>query len=280
MIVSYKTLFAVNFNHTYYSNLVFNGFEVTPLPKTRQYLEKRQLLLKTRAGGFSLLLNDDLVDIESKKKLLMSERFPIRFVLNLTDPYLYNYTANLPENDLSATIFYFKNWLQKAEDGTVDSKLHQGNYVNTNDCVPSKVLNGVTFQKPFGIVSIQLYNNIPDQYTITFEAKGTYWKYILVSDYFKELQYPGISSADKVEFSGPETVDLPDTSTAICFQSKTPIKLAQNCPDKFQLVENYQAGGGKSRIIKRALPTPDVKQVSCYSPKGYPSSNYSEIYIY
>jgi hypothetical protein len=276
-MIDYKRLLTVNFKHNYFSNLTFNGFEVAPLFGTGTYLLKRQLLLKNNTGGFSLVMNNDRTDIETKKQFLFSEQYTLQFSLTLTDQYLYNYTANLPEN-LPGSIFQFKNFSESINNPALNNKLHLNEYVSADDCVPVNVFKGL-LKKPFAIISLHLFENMPDKYSIDFEAKETYWKYILVSDYLRDLGSPAISSTDQVEFSGPQTINLPDNSEAICFQSTTPILLSQENLNKFQLIDQSPAGAGKYSVIKRTLPTPDVKRVSSFTAQDYSNLNYSEMYI-
>jgi hypothetical protein len=278
-MINYKTLLTVNFRHNYFSNLAFNGFEVAPLSGTGSYLLKRQLLLKKNAGSFNLVMNDDMTDIETKKKFLFSEQYTLQFSLTLTDQYLYNYTANLPEN-LPDSVFHFKNFSENNNNPALNNKLHLNDYVSSGDCVPLNEFKSL-LKKPFAIISLHLFENMPDTYTINFEAKETYWKYILVSDYLRDLESPAISSTGQVEFSGPQTINLPDRSEALCFQSTTPILLSQQNLNKFQLIDQSPAGTGKYNVIKRTLPTPDVKRVSSFTAQDYSNSNYySEMYIY
>ena len=199
-MIDYKTLLTVNFRHNYFSNLTFNGFEVAPLSGTNAYLLKRQLLLKKNTGGFNLVMNNDMTDIETKKKFLFSEQYTLQFSLTLTDQYLYNYTANLPEN-LPGSVFSLKNFSENINNPALNNKLHLNEYVSADDCVPVNVFKGL-LKKPFAIISLRLFENMPDGYTISFEAKETYWKYILVSDYLRDLESPAISSTGQVEFSG------------------------------------------------------------------------------
>jgi hypothetical protein len=277
-MIDFKTLLTVSFRHTYFSNLVFNGFEAAPLPDTRAYLQKKQLLLKKTPGSFILVINDDLADIETKKQFLFSEQFTLQFSLVLTDSYLYNYTANLPEN-IPGAVFNFKNFSDTANNPASNNSLHTGKYVNADDCVSVDTFKPM-LKKPFAIVSLHIFKDMPEEYFISFEAKGTYWKYILVGDYLRDLENPAISSAGQVEFSGPETINLPDSSEALCFQSTIPIILSQENPNKFQLVDQSPGSAGKYNVIKRALPTPDVRRVSSFTVQDHASSNYSEMYIY
>jgi len=277
-MIEYQTLLTVSFQHTYFSNLTFDGLEVAPLFDTPGYLLKRQLLLKKNTGGFSLIINNDRTDIETKKQFLYSEQPVLQFSLTLSDPSLYNYTANLPEN-LPGNVFNFKNFSDTANNPASNNKLHLNEYVNADDCVPVTTFKGL-LKKPFAIVSLHLFKDMPDQYLISFEAKSTYWKYILIGNDLSDLQNPAISPTGQVEFSGPQKINLPDRSEALCFQSAKPILLLQDNPNKFQLVDQSPAGTGKYSVILRALPTPDITKISSFSAQNNSSSNYSEMYIY
>jgi hypothetical protein len=79
----------------------------------------------------------------------------------------------------------------------------------------------------------------------------------------KDLHTPAVlNKKTRQIFIGPETVELPDDRTGLAFISEEPMLLSNEPNRSFQLVENYEAGNDKHKIIVDVLPNPDVNNIS------------------
>ena len=208
-----------------------------------------------------------------------------RQALNLLDHGLYNYTDDLPSN-IENTIYHFRNFSEvKNKDEvtrTPRASLLAGDHVSEKDADNEPEFMNQFFAKPFGQLSILLHEKLDNNFTVAFAARSTYWRYILVSGYLQELNRPAImNKSTQAIFDGPVPVKVHGNRVATAFVSKEPITLTSMANRSFSLLENYEEGNDRYRVVISVLPNPDARVVSEVT-NGQPAGdkkNYSEIIL-
>lgn len=146
---------------------------------------------------------------------------------------------------------------------TPRDNLQQDKFVSEKDIDNRKAFRNKYFSKPFAQVSLLLHSGLKENYTIQFAAKGTYWCYILLSAHVKELKNPAIlNKSTKDVFAGPKLVTLPGNRKENAFVSNEPILLTSTPNRSFSLVENYEPGKDRHKVIISVLPNPDINHFS------------------
>lgn len=271
-------LFTVLFRHTYFSSAKLECLTVTPTNDSLQAIRNNGLFFKSFKDGFRILYDTTQAGRYRERSALLGKNLSLRFTLALNDSSFYNYTSVTTDN-IKDTVFYFNNTFTNNSSGKPDDLLHQDAFVSEKDLLGLDAIGQDFFVKPFGILDLELSASLKTEHSIRFDKKNTYWRYIVVGDHLKSLSSPAILDTNNLAaFHSPEKIALPDKREALLFTSIAPISLAEKPDALFQLVENYEAGSGKHKVVKKALPVPDVRSVS--SSTGEKKSNYSEIFIY
>ena len=268
---AFDILTKVNFSHSYFYDGVFNGFVVKATDSTGRILQNHDLVMKPFNGGFHILYDQNFAGTVRKREDLLNENLELDFTLTLTDSLFYNYTADAPAQ-IDQSIYFFNNTLNPV--GSIQS----GDFVSEADVQPLTFFAEKFFVKPFAKLVLALNSRLQSEYTIKFNAKSTYWRYILMSNYLQELNNPAIIDTDSANaFGEPLKVSLPGNLQVNAFVSGSALQLSQRPAKAFQLAENYEAGSLKYKVVIRSLPYPDIKAVSRL-PNS--TSNYSDIFIY
>ncbi len=282
MEYQFETLTRLFFKHEFFSDSKFEDIEVTPERKSIQTLNNRALLFKSFNGGCQLLFNTTLAGRSRRRSDLLKDPFYLNFQLRLNDPFFYNYTANV-SHDITQSLFYFRNSSGEQEASIAAGTLHKGDFVTTADLHPVNGFPGQSFSPSFGVLELQVSEKLEEVYTIAFQARDTFWRYLLIKDHFRELHQPAILNAKNQQvFNGPEELALPDGRAAWLFSSKNKIQLQESVSAPFQLVEDYDAATGKFKVVKKGLPLPDVTTLSKIraAPHDSTKQEFSEIIIY
>jgi hypothetical protein len=282
MNYQFETLTNVFFKHSYFSDTKFEGLTVKAADSAIYMMTSQGLLFKSIKGGFQILFNTDFAGRKREREEVLKDTFTLTFHLLLNTPSFYNYTANISHN-ITQSVFYFSNISRNPKVALSPGRLHRENSVSGKDTYPADQFYGRFFSKPFGLLDLQINKGMEKTYIINFLAKSTFWRYILVSDHFRELHKPAILNPGNHEiFDGPNELTLPDGRPALAFTSKNKISLSEFIPLPFQLVENYGSGTGKHKVVITALPLPDVNTISTVeaTPQSKTKTAFSEIFIY
>ena len=278
MRYAFDILLQVQFTHSYFVDGVFNGLDVNIDTVTKKAFDNLGLLYKPFKGGFYILYDKTFAKADRTREDVLNEKIIFNFTLELKDPLFYNYTAGLPQQ-INQSIYYFRNTLKTT--AGVANPLHAGQFVGEKDVVNLSDKKHHFFKKPFAKLSILVHPALETQHYIGFEARQTYWRYILMSDYLQHLNNPAIiDSKDNNVFSEQFDIDLPDAKKARGFVSTDKLTLSQRPPSFFRLVENYENGTPAYREVIRALPFPDVKYISRIPITDTNPVNYSDIFIH
>lgn len=282
MNYQFETLTNVFFKHSYFSDAKFEGLTVKTADSAIYIMTCQGLVFKSIKGGFQILFNTDFAGRKREREEVLKDTFTLTFHLLLNTPSFYNYTANISHN-ITQSIFYFSNISRNPEVTLSAGMLHRENSVSEKDTYPADQFYGRFFSKPFGLLDLQIHKGMEKTYVINFSAKSTFWRYILVSDHFRELHNPAVLNPGNHEvFNGPKELTLPDGRPALAFTSKNKISLSEFTLLPFQLVENYGSETGKYKVVITALPIPDINTISKVETmsQNKTKTTFSEIFIY
>lgn len=151
--MKYHPLFHISLNHTYYPDLGCSDFLLTPDAKGEKIIRENRLLLNYFTNGLSVLTATD--------KLITDIVFS--FQLRLRNSNFHHFTE-LPAID--TPLVY------------VNSSKGYNLQANTENSAP---------QLPTGAFGLIILNNVASYkeaptFSLSFESKKVYWKYIVVTD--------------------------------------------------------------------------------------------------
>lgn len=276
-----EVLIEVRFEHEYFKG-VFPGFKVRPSASSEKVLTNFGMVFREQSGSFFIYFDDFHGGVKRSREDILYEGLNLFFSIELVDPLFFNYTArfDIPKFklELDKEVFYFSNSKPNNE------LLHKERLVSNHDLYPYslRLSRESGLMKPFGILVLKLTPGLRLLHFIRFEALTTYWRYILVSDYLKDIPNPVvIDKLNKQVFDGPKPITLPSGGTGICFVSPEPIKLSSAVLNQFQLLENSGDNPLKGKVVIPVLPSPNHTYVSGLLQQegiGF-KCNYSEIII-
>lgn len=275
MRFSVNTLISVQFEHSYFTHL-FDGFLIRISNSTERELRNYGLHFKPYPGGFKILYDSEFASRERSREEILQTKLVLHFSADLKDSQFFSYTAGDYSN-LSNKIFYFSN-----NQSPQSEELHKGELVSAQSLYRYPLpFKDNFFIKPFAKIVLKLDAALPEIYRIKFEAKSAFWRYILAGPITKQLKNPAILDEKAVAlFAEPVEIKLPANKTVLAIVSKSPLPLSSRPKAIFQLVENYKEGENKHRIIIRALPSPDINNISLLpEQKGVETDNFSDIFI-
>lgn len=260
MNFKFDILFSVNFKHTYFKGEKFSSITAVPSGEAHVFLRRYGLVFKSFPDHFTVMYDTEFAGSPRTREEVLQEDIKLSFRLDLNDFALYNYTGGLP-TAINNSFLYFTNIL--AGGGFKSNLLHKDPFANTKDFIELSASGEQYFAKPFGHLEITFHPAMEKTMEIKFAAKAIYWQYVLVSEHMKDLHAPAVINKKTQQiFIGPEIIQLPDDRTGVGFISAEPIVLSNEPNRSFQLVENYEAGNDKHKIIMDVLPNPDVNNIS------------------
>ena len=266
-------LTAVEFRHGYFGSHVNTPLSVSPVGASIRVMTKHGLWWKAGPGGFSLTYDRRHAGGNRTREAVLTEGVALRFLVRLRDPYFYNYTEG-PAPVAGENILYFYN-------RTGSALLHASEQVSGGDLfgiappgrpvckrtagkrIPLVNLVDRPFDQPFAILGLRLRPGTASMYAIEFKARSSIWNYILVGRHLQDLQSPAvINSVTKEPFRGPANIRLVDGRPALSFRSEKPIGCSDWPGVVCMLVEGWDSGTGKYKVVMPALPVPDVRIIS------------------
>jgi len=274
---AFEVLLNVSFNHTYFASKVFAGMVFTPTASTQLLFLNNGLFYKAFPGGFRIVFDSNFNGSIRSREDLISDILECKFIASLTDKSFYNYT-NIECVDISKKILHFYN--VSADEAKLRDSVHSGDFVSESDLKLVSEFTEPYFVKPFAVLDLRLAPGLPESYKISFKAKETIWRYILMSEDLQSLNNPAILDNTGTEpFYGPELLKFSGIS-GLAFKSKQAISFTERSAQNFQLVENYDAESGRYKVVMRALPKANPEMISLIeSENRLENNNYSEIFI-
>lgn len=279
MKVSYDILCTISFKHTYFSKQGNKLFDIAPSAGSVADMRHLGLTYKLQQDGLTLLYDCYHAGKPRAREDVLGLSTNLQFYIINKDPFLLTYTSGLEDYYPGCSVLNFTINGQRA-----DNRLHTNDYVSNQDVYTYADAGIITnfSQSPFGVINLSLNKITGTTYYVFFGAKATYWRYVLVSDYVRSLQYPAIlDKENQVVFTGPVSLVLPDQKEAVAFVSDKQITMNEQPGKNFRLVENYNNGNNKHKIVLQRLPYPDKRHLSAIGeiPGNGKYTDYSNIII-
>jgi hypothetical protein len=277
MASSFHILTGVTITHGYFPNEIPTGFSFTPDDATRHLLLRLGLVFRSADNKASVFYDAQFAGSPRTREDVLLNEETLVFNLSNSDASFLNYTGNIETGNISKSLFLFSNLDIKGEKrGT----LTKDEFVSVDDIIPVDQMEETFFSKPFGQLRIRLHKDLTTSLQVKFQAKSTYWRYILTSEHLKTLVNPAVVHKEtRQAFIGPENFVLPDERDAIVFRSATPVQMTALPNKSFQLLENYEPASGRGRVIIGIMPNPNNSAISHLPEAGGEKLNYSEIFL-
>lgn len=274
MASKFEILFSIRLSHGYFPGEVPVGFSFVPDEATRHLLLRLGLVFRVQADRLSVFYDTHFAGRPHQRQQILSNDEVLVFHLANSDTSFLNYTEGIAVDNISKYLFLFSNEVEK---GALRATLQSDEYVTSAEL---KLVDQPLFSKPFGQIRIKLHQDLPNTFNIRFQAKSTYWRYILTSEHLKSLVNPAVVHKEtRQAFAGPEIMILPDQREAIVFRSMQPVQMTALPNKSFQLLENYEPSSGKGRVIIGMMPNPSGTMISALPSSESESFNYSEIFL-
>lgn len=254
----------ITYQHNFYENKTFKELiTVISSQAGHKVLQDLGLLIKPFLGGIHILSSD----IE---KLQLEEESFISFDLDCSNPTYVNYTQ-FPIDHFPGDIFYLDNLStnQLEGEGLQLRKLEDA-HSNENE-TQRRTLFAILKVYPHMLYSHYVAQNDIVNYVLRFEARKTFWKYIIGSSLdFKHFEIQ--DEDNKVTFDK----SIGDDGELI-LTSNVPIALSEKPKIKFQLVNKLT--NELEKVIVKQLPIATAQQL--YRDEAVSSSKvYSHIYLH
>jgi len=277
MASSFNILTAVTIAHGYFPNEIPTGFSFLPTDATRHLLLRLGLVFRSTANTATIYYDAQFAGTPRTRDEVLLNEETLVFNLSNSDSSFLNYTGNIEADNISKSLFLFSNL---NSDDTIREALTSAEFVSPDDIIPVDQMEEAFFSKPFGQLRIKLHKDLSTSLQIRFQAKSTYWRYILTSEHLKTLVNPAVVHKEtRQAFIGPENFVLPDQRAAIVFRSATPVQMTALPNKSFQLLENYEPASGRGRVIIGMMPNPSNSAISHLPDSGTEKLNYSEIFL-
>ncbi|OKS86522.1 hypothetical protein [Mucilaginibacter polytrichastri] len=282
MNVEFDILTTITFGHEYFVGGGFDAIDIRLSNETQSRFLGLGLMYKPTKSGFHILFDKKIAGRQRTREDMLKESLVCEFRLFLKDTGFFNYTAAVPA-DVSTSVYYFSNFSDDKKRKIFAGTLHTQGFVSEKDIFPAGSFKGQLFIKPFGILDLKIDEALQTAYAVKFAARSSYWRYILASAYLTGLNNPAVIGHNaNQQFTGPHKLTLPNQKQALAFVSPEPIRLSRSSANSFQLVENYEPGSDKYRVVMRILPLPDNNLISHLPQTDItePKKDYSEIIIH
>ncbi|NCT94939.1 MAG: hypothetical protein GXC72_10970 [Chitinophagaceae bacterium] len=279
MAAQYQLFCSVRFRHAYFEGQDFTAISCTPDAATADFLQRLGLVFRTTPDGFSVLYDTQFAGSPRTREQVLQEKVTLCLVLSNNDPLLVGYTGGVAITDLSKTVFCFANTTAVGNNETRET-LTAGETVGDTELLQVDEMPYPFFSKPFGLLLLTLHSGMPVQFEVRFQAKHTYWRYLLVSEHLRTLVNPAVVNRETREvFIGPEQMVLPDNREVLSFRSGSPVSLTAKPNKSFQLLENYEPMSGRGRVIIGILPNPVSGAITRLPATENAGLNFSEIFL-
>lgn len=252
---NYEKLFTVHFKHEFFTDDLLASIVIKPTNETLKLIRDYELVVRNHRGAFSIHYPTIFASEANSREKILADLLHFNFTLDCTDPYLLNYTSNLP-NKIENLMFNFQY------PNVSKNKLHQGDFVGENDMVDFRTFEIPYFAKPFGHLKMVLDKNLPLDHYIKFTAPSLYWRYIIKSPHLLDYSDLAIMNKSKnIVFDGPYPANLPNGEAALTFVSPSTIPQKELSQLNWQLVEQYDENNS-GRVVIPNLPHPNHKMIS------------------
>jgi hypothetical protein len=252
MITTFRTLFTITVNHSYYSDVCRDFYFSVPVD-TAALLRNGKLIAKMRDGKLNLLYEAD----EGGAALVPIAGAKLRFGMKLLNPQFSNFT------DFAVPTTLYRNTISP---GSLDPAITMG-YSD-----PEFLQEGV-----FGVVEIEInsaFYSSRASFTISFNARAETLKYYVVVSNYTATEFNHLSVTDngftedgrlRIDFTRVASDAFTSSEIApemlaqagekvVLFKSHTAVARREKAPSKIQLSKNGdilikhlpQAGAGRA----------------------------------
>lgn len=269
---SYRSLFELVVEHSYFNGGKCTCLNFVPSEKTRRIINNIGLVIKKTESGIGIVY--DKSRMEALLAYVEDETEPLCFEFKAyaVDPQFTSYT-DVCYGNTDGSVLYFNN-LMGVDIFNEHIRLHTTEYVSTINSknIESPDVKDILSQKdrlipPVFVVAIyakgevgsifsEQYEIAEKKYFLRFEARETVWKYYLFGSMARENAYIHDQNGD-IEFDFIGETTLSDTRPALAFKSKVAMPLRQKQDFRFQLKER---GPGGDRVLIKRLPVANVSQ--------------------
>lgn len=281
-MASYKTLFNVNLQHSFFNESECRVLSFIPTNFTTRFLHNADLVIKTVKQGISVSYNTDFT---KSLEAYFDDDIVFSFIIKSRDPYFYNYTDF---DHVKGKSLYFNSAQTREKDDELI--LSNEDFVTAID---EKVIDDNVFDdilskqdrisNPVGIVIIRLSDLITEdiipssyiakKYRINFNAKSTFWRYNLIKR--NDIDYDKLFIQDieqKIKFDQKGQVSLSNGVIANQIESDQAIMLKEFSDCQLNLIGIKDK---KEKILIKRLNVPDTKQYKIEQEKKI-----SDLYVY
>lgn len=288
---TYKALFRLQLQHSYYADNKLRTMQIEPTPITLALMQQKGLFIKKFENGLWLLC--DTAQIDYLKNWARTEDAKLSFSLKPTSPYWLSVTDQIPES--TDKYLYFSNKLPSNEIEIENENLNTNQNPNKNNILKIQVIDieqdtkKIKDEEIIFFLQNQQYNHLgtsfaqlflseivwSDQdfssYEIQFAAKSTYWRYIIVPKYLQEANLSlVIENEQNIAFSEVLVVENKHIGMVYQIDSLQPLTLAEVSPYHFQLKKYNRERQKASKVLIERMPVAG-KQAQ---------KEYTEIYVY
>lgn len=256
----YQPLFSVSVKHMYFSDGLWKGLDFSPIPGTMKVLDGAGMVFRQTRNGISVFFDD--AKTEALRLYARDADGTLRFSFKVwaRDRSFANYTA--ASGGKENAILCFSNRGASGEVEVGKASLSKGEFVSEDDfeeisaLVAENVLDPADRSMPPDfVVSIFIEAEkagglSPQDFSISFDARQSYWKYSLLGKMNRAQPYI-VDLDNRVEFEFCGEAMVAGRRPAKVFLSKEMIPVLERSSYRFQLRE---PGEGTAKILIKRLP--------------------------
>lgn len=298
----YKPFFSVKLVNKYFNDQILKGFKIEPTRTTEALIDRLGFIFKSTDTGLNVLAdNSNTEKLMMRLDMLKGTKAKLEFKLYIKDPIFKNYT-NIPF-DTNSKAFVFSN---RNLGTSLKAKMHKQEHVSAEDLYKVNQdksideLEGIMFPTdmngtPIGLIELVLSDQIIEQfnsklmdneligydYSIEFDSRAVFWRYIIIPGYTKKLKGLNIvgQNTDKaIGFQKPEETTYRGKEV-LTIETKQPMKYKEMYDFTFQLKRGEGGNGGKT-LIKKMQFAPIDFIIPYNKGKEKDEAYCSEIYVY
>lgn len=265
---SYREILNIELLHEYYGNDQNNFLQLKPDVNTQDWFNQQGFkFIQTKNIG--RLLVPETVDLQDL--LLENPDFEIRFDCTSNTSSFINYT-DFPLDQLGVLVFK-NNINEESEKEKIELPQSFEEDANSGLVVALVVLSLKNIDNN--------KDNWPVNYVVPFKSRRTRWKYFIINSSLEQGTQLGLGGKGHDLFKDPESVELPNNTTAQLFDSDSnliPIKEESSIDLKLKKVNSNIENTGEE-VLMEHLPnaSPDALQSLIVNGK---QEIFSAIYVY
>jgi hypothetical protein len=282
MTVQYRSLLQLEIRHPYYNNGIARDMTLTPTASTLPLMRRYHLLLRTTDAGFVLLYGATPGTAPALQHTAAGE--VLRFVLKTDNPWFLNFT-DTPDALLR------RYWRAQNAGGSLQ-EISADTYALTDDPLRTALLREEVPLACVGALEIPMEllrqpADTPLRWTLSFEARKTWWRYLLVnrSDLpMERLEIRDGARNETIPFSKEPARALENGQQAqpLILLHADIQDAARPSAERHLLkpkLRFFVPEGLMEREVTLSLPTPDYKMIRAET-NGADTRVFSDMYVY